>query len=325
MKIFVAGATGAIGKRLVPALRARGYDVVGLTRSPDKSGVLRSAGAHPVVADALDRTAMIRALEQAKPDVVIDELTSLAGLRDFKHFDREFAMTNRLRTEGTDILLAAARSAGVQRFIAQSYAGGYETTGSVLKTESDPLDPHPPRKQQPTIDAVRHLEQAVLAEHTMTGIALRYGSLYGPGTNMALDGDMSVLVRARKVPIIGNGAGVWSFLHVDDAASATVAAIERAGAGVYNVCDDEPARVSEWLPEYARALGAKRQWHIPAWLGYLFVGEVGIALMTRIRGASNEKAKRELGWRPRYSTWRQGFWTGLGQAADAKPTVRRAG
>lgn len=323
MRVFVAGATGAIGKRLVPKLRDAGHQVVGLTRSAEKASALRSAGALPVVADAFDRPAILRLVKEAKPDVVIHQLTGLAGITNYRNFDRVFAGTNRLRTEGLDILLEAARGAGAQRFIAQSYGGwNYERTGDALKTERDSLDPHPPRKQQKTLDAIRYLEQAVLSGGKMTGIALRYGSLYGPGTNIALDGDVSALVRARKLPIIGNGAGMWSFLHVDDAASATIAAIGRGAEGVYNICDSHPARVAQWLPELARALDAKPPLHVPTWIGRLAAGDVGVSMMTQIRGVSNAKAQRELSWRPLYQSWQQGFWTGLGETllspADAR-------
>jgi nucleoside-diphosphate-sugar epimerase len=313
MKVFVAGATGAVGKRLIPALRARGYEVIGLTRSAEKAGVLRGAGAQAVVADALDRDAIIRVVGQVKPDVIIHQLTDLAKLGNLKNFDREFASTNRLRTEGTDNLLEAARRVGVRRFIAQSYGSWtYGRTGDGLKTESDKLDLHPPRKQEQSLTAIRHLEESVIGERSMTGVALRYGSLYGPGTNMAVDGDMGALVRARKVPVIGSGAGVWSFLHVHDAATAAVAAIDAGEAGIFNVCDDDPAPVSVWLPELARALRAPPPRHVPAWLGRLAAGEVGVSMMTQIRGMSNAKAKRGLSWQPRYPSWRQGFWTGLG-------------
>jgi 2-alkyl-3-oxoalkanoate reductase len=313
MKVFVAGATGAVGKRLVPALRARGYEVVGLTRSAEKAGMLRGAGAQAVVGDALDRDAIIRIVSEVRPDVIMHQLTDLAKMGNLKNFDREFAGTNRLRTEGTDNLLEAARRVGVRRFIAQSYGSwAYGRTGDGLKTERDKLDRDPPRKQRQSLRAILHLEETVVGERSMTGVALRYGSLYGPGTNLAVDGDLVALVRARKLPVIGSGAGVWSFLHVHDAAIAAVAAIDAAGAGVFNVCDDDPAPVSVWLPELARALSAPPPRHVPAWLGRLAAGEVGVSMMTQIRGMSNAKAKRELSWQPRYPSWRQGFWTGLG-------------
>ncbi|HET8656344.1 MAG TPA: NAD(P)-dependent oxidoreductase, partial [Longimicrobiaceae bacterium] len=305
MRVFVAGATGAVGKRLVPALLADGHEVVAMTRSAGKAAALRDLGAEPVVADALDGAAVSRAVERAAPDAVVHELTDLTGIGNFRRFDDEFASTNRLRTEGTDHLLAAARAAGVRRFVAQSYGGWtYEPTGNAPKTEEDPLDPAPPRNQRRSLDAIRYLEAAVAGAREMEGIALRYGNFYGPGTSLSADGEHTRLVRKRALPIVGSGAGVWSFLHVDDAASATVAALERGAPGVYNIADDEPAPVAVWLPELARVLGARPPRRIPTWLGRLVVGEVGISMMTRIRGMSNAKARRELGWTPRYRSWR---------------------
>jgi nucleoside-diphosphate-sugar epimerase len=316
VKVFVAGATGAIGKRLVPQLVARGDEVIALTHSPKNAESLRAAGAEPVVADALDRSVVMQALRQAAPEVVMHELTALAGAKNYRKFDDEFALTNRMRTEGTDYLLAAARAAGVRRFIAQSFGNwNYARTGnaSVPKTEEDALDPTPPRNQQQTLKAIRYLEHAVLNAEGIEGIALRYGNLYGPGTGFAADGGEIVeMVRKRAFPIIGDGGGVWSFIHVDDAASATIAAMLRGEPGVYNIADDEPAPVRVWLPELAHAVGAKPPRHVPIWLGRLIVGEVGVSLMTQIRGASNAKAKRALAWQPCYATWRQGFREGLG-------------
>jgi len=325
MRVFVAGATGAIGKRLIPALRERGHEVVAMTRSPDKIAVLEAVGAEAVVADALDRQALQRVVRQARPDVVMHQLTSLAHVKQLRHFDREFAVTNRLRTEGTDNLLAAARSVNAKRFIAQSYGGwNYAPTGNGLKTERDEFDPRPLREQQQSLAAIRQLEQSVLSGRDMIGIALRYGTLYGPGTNLAVDGDLADLVRARRLPIIGNGQGVWSFIHVDDAASAAIAAMER-GAGVYNIADDEPAPEAIWLPELARALGAPPPRHVPGWLGRLLAGEVTVSLMTRVRSISNAKAKAELRWTPRYRNWREGFRSGLGAHLSADVTGVAAG
>jgi len=317
MKVFLAGATGAVGKTLVPALRERGYEVIALTRSDGKAAALRSAGAQPVVADALDRTAIVRAVAKAGADVVVHQLTGLAGTSNIRHFDRVFATTNRLRTEGTDILLEAARAANARRFIAQSYGNWvYGTDGSGLKTERDPLDPNPLPQQKESLAAIRHLEQAVTGDRAITGIALRFGSLYGPGTNMALRGEFSDAVRSRKLPIIGDGAGVWSFLQIVDAAAATIAAIEHGTSGVYNVCDDDPVPAAAWIPELARALGAKPPMHVPVWLGRIAAGDVITSMMTKMRGMSNAKARRELAWAPVYSSWRQGFWTGLGQQSQ---------
>jgi len=312
MKVFLAGATGAIGKQLIPALIARRHEVIGLTRSASKADAVRAAGAQAVVADALDRSAILRAVKDVRPDIIIHQLTGLAGVTNYRNFDREFATTNRLRTEGTEILLEAGRQVGARRFIAQSYGGwNYERTGNALKAEADRLDPHPPRLQRQSLAAIQQLEHAVLNEPGVTAIALRLGSLYGPGTNLGADGDVTALVRARKLPIIGTGAGVWSFLHVEDAASAIVAAIKYGNTGTYNICDDDPAPVSEWLPELARSLGAQPPLHVPTWLGRLAAGEVGVSMMTKIRGMSNAKAKRELQWQPRYASWRQGFRDGL--------------
>lgn len=313
MKVFVAGASGAVGKSLTPQLIAAGHEVVAMTRSPKNAPQLHALGAKPVVADALDRSAVARVMCDARPEIVIHELTALTGVKDFAHFDDGFALTNRLRTEGADNLLAVARAAGARRFIAQSFGNwNYARTGSGPKSEEDPLDPCPPRNQSKSLEAIRYVESAVLGADGMEGIILRYGNLYGPGTSIAMDGDIAAMVRKRMFPVIGDGAGVWSFTHVDDAASATLAAIERGAPGVYNICDDEPAPVRVWLPAFAHEIGAPKPLHIPVWLGRLMVGEVGVSLMTQIRGASNAKAKRELGWTPGYATWRQGFKAGLG-------------
>jgi nucleoside-diphosphate-sugar epimerase len=302
-----------MGKRLVPLLVARGYDVVGMTTSEAKLGVLRSLGARGVVANGLDRDTVINAVTVTEPDVIIHQMTGLTGASSFKEFDKEFALTNRLRIEGTDNLLAAAAEAGVTRFIAQSYGSwNYERTGTGLKSEEDALDPNPPANQRESMAAIRYVEEAVTGAG---GIALRYANFYGPGTGFALDGDLVELVRKRRLPIVGNGAGVWSFIHLDDAATATVAAIEWGKPGIYNVVDDAPAPVSVWLPGLAEALGAKPPRRIPAWLGRIATGEVGISMMTQIRGTSNAKAKRELHWRPYYATWRDGFRRGLGEVS----------
>lgn len=315
MKVFVAGATGVVGKRLVPALLAAGHQVVAMTRSAGKAGALAAADAEPVVADGLDRAAVLRAITSTAPEVIIHQMTGLAGMKSLKKFDAEFAVTNRLRTEGTDHLLAAARAAGVRRVVAQSYGSwNYARTGTTLKTEGDPFDPTPPANQRQTLAAIEYLEQAVTHADGIEGVALRYGSFYGPGTEIAAEGDIVAQVRKRAFPIVGDGAGVWSFIHIDDAASAAVAAIERGAPGVYNIADDEPAPVAVWLPDLALALGAPAPRHVPVWLGRLFVGEVGVSMMTQIRGASNGKAKRELGWKPRYQSWREGFSVGLGDA-----------
>lgn len=313
MKVFVAGATGAVGKRLVPQLIAGGYEVVAMTRTPEHVEALRAAGAEPVVADALDREAVMRAVRQTEPEIVIHQLTALTGLKNYKRFDEEFALTNRLRTEGTDNLLAAAQAVGARRFIAQSYGNWtYARTGSGPKTEDDPLVSNPPQHQTQSLQAIRHLEHAVLNTSSIEGIVLRYGNMYGPGTSIARNGDIVATIRKRGLPIVGDGAGVWSFIHVEDAASAAVAAIQHGAPGIYNICDDDPAPVSVWLPELAKAVGAKPPFRIPVWLARLIVGEVGVSMMTQIHGASNAKAKRELGWQPSYPSWREGFREGLG-------------
>ena len=314
MKVFVAGASGAVGKRLVPLLVAGGYEVTAMTRSAEKAELLRSSGAEPVVADGLDRAAVTEAVTSAEPEVVIHQMTGLAGVKSFRRFDDEFALTNRLRTEGVDHLLEAARAAGARRLIVQSFGNwNYERTGDRLKTEEDPLDRDPPANQRRSLDAIRYLERGVCETGEPEGIALRVGNFYGPGTGFALDGDLVKLVRKRRLPIVGADSGVWSFIHVDDVATATIAAIGHGEPGIYNVADDDPAPVSAWLPELAKAVGAKPPRHVPVWLGRLAVGEVGVSLMTQINGASNAKAKRELAWTPRYPSWRDGFRTGLGE------------
>jgi nucleoside-diphosphate-sugar epimerase len=322
MRVFVAGATGAIGKRLVPMLVASGHQVVAMTRSAQKTDQLRGIGATPVVADGLDRRAVVDAVVNAKPEVVIHQLTALTGFRSLKHWDREWEQTDRLRTQGTDHLLEGAQAAGARQLVAQSYAGWpYAPQGGPVKTEQDPFDPNPPPQMRRTLDAIRYLEQQVLGAADLDGTALRYGNLYGPGTSIALGGDIVETIRGRKLPIVADGGGIWSFIHVQDAATATLAAIDRGAAGVYNVVDDEPAPVAVWLPELARAVGAKPPRRVPAWLARPLIGAPGISMMTRARGASNAKAKRELGWQLRYPSWRQGFRTGLDDSAGVPGAV----
>jgi nucleoside-diphosphate-sugar epimerase len=314
MKVFVAGATGALGQRLVPELVARGHEVIGMTQTPSKQDLLRVLGARPVVADALDADAVARAVAEAEPDVIVHQLTALKGI-DFRHIDRSFALTNRLRTEGTDHLLAAGRAIGVRRVVAQSYAGWpFARTDGAVKSEEDALDPDPPDALRATLDAIRHVERAVTAIDWGEGVVLRYGGFYGPGTNLSSDprAEMAEVVRKRKFPLVGDGAGIWSFIHIDDAAAATVAAVEHGATGIYQVVDDEPAPVSDWLPTLAKTLGAKPPRHLPRWLGRLAAGEAATVMMTEVRGASNAKAKRELDWAPVYSSWRTGFAEGLG-------------
>lgn len=308
MRIFVAGATGAVGQYLVPALIAAGHSVVGTTRSAARAGLVRRLGAEPAVADGLDAGSMRAAVSAAKPDVVIHQMTDLAAATDLRHFDRAFARTNELRTRGTDILLDAAREAGARRFIAQSFCGWtFSRAGEAVKTEADELDPHPPQELRRTLEAIRYLERTVTASTTPEGIVLRYGFFYGPETG-TLSPAMIDQLRHRRVPLIGSGAGTWSFIHTEDAASATLAAVERGRAGnVYNVVDDHPAQVKDWLPALAELIGAKPPLHVPAWLGRLLAGEHMVAMMTEVRGASNAKARRELDWQPAKSSWRDGF------------------
>ena len=315
MKVFVAGATGVLGRRLVPELVARGHEVVGMTRSTSKQDLLRSLGARPVVADALDPDAVAEAVASAEPEVIVHQLTALSGDFDMRHIDRFFETTNRLRTEGTDHLLAAGRAVGARRFVAQSYAGfPAARTGGPVKGEDAPFDPDPPKRLRPNLAALRHLERVVTGASWVDGVVLRYGGFYGPSTTLSADPDAShtAAVRKRQFPVVGDGGGIWSFVHIDDAAAATVVAVERGEAGIYNVVDDDPAPVRDWLPELARELGAKPPRRVPRWLGRLLAGEAATVMMTEVRGASNQKAKRELGWQPRYPSWRQGFAHGLG-------------
>ena len=318
MRVFVAGAAGAIGKQLVPRLVAAGHEVTGMTRSESKRVLLSQLGAVPVIADALDPHEVDDAVAAARPEVIVHQLTSIGPL-DTRHFDRDFALTNRLRTEGTDYLLSAGHAVGVRRFVAQSVAayGMYARSGGPVKTEADPLEATPVRDMRETLAAIRHLEDAVLRAEWTEGIVLRYGAFYGPGTSLAPGEEQFELVRTRKYPLVGDGGGVWSFIHVADAAEATVAAIEHANRGVYNVVDDDPATVAEWLPALAKTLGAKTPRRVPRFIGRLFAGEAGVMMMTEIRGASNAKAKRELAWRLVHPSWRDGFGVSSGAKLPA--------
>ncbi|WP_037062787.1 NAD-dependent epimerase/dehydratase family protein [Pseudonocardia acaciae] len=307
MHVFVAGATGAVGRRLVPRLLARGHRVTATTRSAAKAGELRALGADAVVLDGLDAAAVGQAVAGARPDAIVHQMTALAGQPNLRRFDDWFATTNELRTQGTQHLLAAAQATGVERFVAQSYTGWTNArTGGPVKTEDDPLDAEPAAAQRKTMAAVRFLERTV-RDAPLDGIVLRYGNFYGPGASES----QVELVRARKLPIIGSGAGVWSWIHLDDAAEATIAALERGTAGVYQIVDDEPAPVAQWLPYLAEVLGAKPPMRVPVWLGRLAAGEVAVRWMTESRGASNEKAKNALDWRPGFASWRDGFRNGL--------------
>ncbi|MFI7521848.1 NAD(P)-dependent oxidoreductase [Micromonospora globbae] len=307
MRVLVAGATGAMGTELVPRLVDAGHEVFAMVRSESSRARASQLGAVPVVADALDRAQVEAAVRQTAPEVIVNQLTAIGHI-DTRRFARSFAATDRLRTEGTDNLLAAARATGVRRFVAQSNgAFAYTRTGGPVKTEQDPLDRSPVAEMASMIAAVEHLEKAVLGATWVEGIVLRYGAFYGPGTSMAPGSQQLEMIRRRKFPIVGDGGGVWSFVHVADAAEATVAAVEKGGRGVYNIVDDDPAPVAEWLPELAAMLGAKKPLRVPRFVGRLAAGEAGVVLMTELRGASNAKAKRELGWHPKHPTWRRGL------------------
>ncbi len=306
MHVFIAGASGTVGHTLIPYLIRHGHTVTGTTRSPAKADALRALGAKPAIMDGLDAASVRAAVEAARPDAIVHEMTALSSMNPRQKPDRVFAMTNRLRTEGTEHLLAAARAAGVERFVAQSYAGWpYARAGGPVKSEDDPLDPQPPKGITETHAAIRRLERLVLEAG---GVVLRYGGFYGPGSGITAGGDQVELIRKRKFPLVGDGGAVWSFIHTDDAASATLAALERGRPGqIYNVVDDEPAPVREWLPALADAIGAKPPRHLPAWLVRTVAGPASVTMMTESRGASNAKARAELEWQPSHRSWRDGF------------------
>jgi nucleoside-diphosphate-sugar epimerase len=305
VRVFVAGGTGVVGRRLVPQLVARGHQVTATTTSAAKLGLLERLGADAVVMDGLDAMSVGEAVAKARPDVIVHQMTAIAGKPDMKHMDRWFASTNRLRTEGADHLLAAAEATGVSHFVAQSYAGWNGIrTGGWVKTEEDPLDMHTGTVAQPGMEAIRHVEDVVT---NAGGAVLRYGWLYGPGATE----DMVEIVRKRQFPVVGGGTGYCSWVHLDDAASATVLAVEQKASGVFSIVDDEPAPASEWLPYLAVSAGAKPPMRVPKWLARILAGEVAVAMMTEGRGFANAKAKRELGWQLRYPSWRQGFKEGL--------------
>ncbi len=317
MRVFVAGASGVIGSRLVPQLIERGHEVIGSARSSDRAARLRELGAEPMALDLLDAEAVHKAVRQARPDAIVHQATALTGLSDFKHFDRSFAQTNRLRTSGADNLLAAAREAGVGRFVAQSNANHrYAREGGPVKSEGDPLDPNPVAAMRESVAAMDHVDRAVTGAG---GIALRYGIFYGDP-----DDGLVAAVQARKFPVVGDGAGVWSWIHLDDAAAATVLALEHDGPAVYNIVNDEPSPTRVWLPELARIVGARPPQRFPRLLARLIAGEAPVVMATESRGSSNAKAKRELGWTPRYPSWRQGFAAAYGQRVlDEGELVRR--
>ncbi len=312
MRVFVAGAGGAIGTRLVPQLIDAGHEVIGTSTSSKSAERVRALGAKPVALDLLDAHAVRKAILASEPEAIVHQATALGDLSDLKHFDRTFAQTNRLRTKGTDALLAAAREAGVRRFVAQSFAtyGRYAREGGPVKTEDDPVDPTPVPAMRETFAAIRHLDEAVTEAG---GIALRYGAFYGASNDGLVEP-----VRKRQFPIIGEGGGVWSWIHLEDAAAATVLALEHDGVGVYNIVDDEPAPVREWLPVVAEVLGAKPPRRVPRWLAQPLAGEAVVMMETESRGASNAKAKRELGWELRYPSWREGFVAAYASTAAAE-------
>jgi nucleoside-diphosphate-sugar epimerase len=322
MKIFIAGATGAVGRPLVSACIKAGHSVIGLTRTPVKADLIRAMGAEPAVADGLDASAISAVMASARPDAVIHEMTSLAGTTDLRNFDRTFAGSNQLRTRGTDILLAAARENGVRRFIAQSYCGWpYARVGEAVKTEADALDPDPPAELRATLEAIRYVERTVTGSANPEGIVLRYGSFYGPGTGM-MERAMLDQIRKRRTPLIGDGAGWWSFVHVEDAAAATLQALEHGKPGsIYNIVDDDPAQVREWLPALAEIVGAKRPFHLPAWIARIVAGEHLVTMMTQVRAGSNRKARTEFGWQPRHPSWREGFSEIIGHASAERTTA----
>lgn len=315
MHVFLTGGTGAIGKALVPHLLAEGHRVSVLVRNAAKATEIESRGGSAYVADPFDRPGLTALVQQLAPEAILHQLTALTHANDFRRFDQDFALTNRFRTEVTDTLIAAGSAAGTRRLIVQSFCGWpYARVGGPVKDETAPLDPTPPATFRRSLEAIRYQEHAIQIMTGMEGLALRYGILYGPGTSIARSGTIVQLVNRRKLPLIGSGAGIWSFTHVADVAVATTAALSRGTPGIYNVVDDEPAPVGAWLPYLAQVVGAKPPHHIPVWLGRLAVGAGGVSMMTQIRGGSNAKARRELGWTLRYPSWRQGFLSGLSNA-----------
>jgi nucleoside-diphosphate-sugar epimerase len=303
MRVFVTGATGVVGRHLVPGLVAAGHEVTATTRTPGKMARLREAGAEPALVDGLDRKAVLAAVRAAAPEVIIHEMTALADLRSLRRLDREFAVTNELRTRGTDNLLAAAAEAGTRRVIAQGYTGWpNQRSGGPVKTEDDPLDSRVIPSSARTLAGIKHVEETV-PRAVPEGIVLRYGSFYGPGASEV----MLDVLRKRQLPVIGGGTGIWSFIETTDAAAATLAAVDQGEPGVYNIVDSDPAPVVEWLPYLAEVAGAKPPLRVPAWLGRLLAGEFVVTQMTSARGSSNEKAVKDLGWVPRYASWREGF------------------
>ena len=310
MNVFLAGATGVIGRRLLPLLNEAGHTVTAMTRSDERAAMLREAGATPVVCDVFDAEGVHAAVTAAQPEIVLHELTDLPSRLDPRKMEKQTAGNDRIRIEGTRNLVDAAVAAGARRMVAQSIAFAYAPTGTGLKQEDDPLWDDAPWSWSRSVQALHELEDAVTQTQGIEGIALRYGWFYGPGSAYAADGHFAGEVRKRRLPVVGKGDGVFSFIHVDDAASATVAAMERGSPGIYNVVDDDPARMREWVPAYAEAMGAKPPRRVPAWLARLLAGRYVASMANELRGASNEKARRELGWQPRYGSWREGFSRG---------------
>ena len=318
MRVFVTGASGAIGSRLVPQLIEAGHEVTGTHNSPASAELLRTLGAKPVMVDLLDARAMRKAVLENEPEAIVHQATALANAKFGRNLDKTLAKTNELRTKGTDALLAAAREARVRRFVAQSALYyRYAREGGPVKTEDDPLDPTPPPNTQQALAAMNHLEQAV---SDFGGIALRYGAFYGAANDGLIEP-----VRKRRFPIVGDGGGIFSWIHLEDAAAATVLALEHEGPAIYNIVDDDPAPVREWLPALAQSLGAKPPRRVPTWFARLLAGEIAVVMGTESRGASNAKAKRELGWAIRYPSWRNGFTTAYASITPAdQPTVQPA-
>lgn len=306
MRVFVAGATGVIGRRLLPALTAAGHAPIAMTRSSEKAGELEAGGIEAVVCDAYDAAGLTKAVADARADQIVHALTDLPEEINMRRFEQEVRSTGRLRIEGTRNLLAAAQAAGVRRIVAESIAFIYAPEGDWVKDEDAPLATATlPSAAEPIADLERQVLDA-------GGIVLRYGQLYGPGSSFTKDGSWAANLRRRRLPIVGTGSGVFSFLHVDDAAGATVAALGRDGPATYNVVDDDPAPINEWVPVYARAVDAPKPWHAPAWMGRLAAGRIAVEMMQELRGASNARIKRELGWQPEYASWREGFQSALG-------------
>ncbi|HET7278699.1 MAG TPA: NAD(P)-dependent oxidoreductase [Dermatophilaceae bacterium] len=313
MKIFLAGASGVVGQHLVPLLVDAGHDVVGTSTTQTGSRAVARLGARPVVMDALDRAAVKSAVAAAEPEVVIHQLTGLKGSAgNLRRFDQEFALTNRLRTEGTANLVAAAQAVGVRRFVAQSFTGWTTPrTGSGPADETEGLDHEPAPESVETLAAIADLERQVTTAEGMEGLVLRYGYLYGRGTGLSREGDIGTLVLRRRLPIVGGGAGQWSFVHIEDAARAAALAVSTGEPGVYNIVDSRPARPAEWIPVFAAAVGAPRPRKLPGWLAAPMIGHLGMLMMTAMRGSSNAKARRELGWEPVYPDWELGFRRGF--------------